>query len=171
MYTVYIPAMRLKLLKQDNDKLERISRACDCELTINDDNSIEISGDAYNEYNAKAIVLAFGAGFDIETSLLLLNESYYFDSIDLEPLFRNKKRLEEVKARIIGINGKTKRYIESVSSAKVSIYGDSVSIIGNISQVGEADTAIKALINGSNHKRAYSRMEAKHRKHKSERFG
>lgn len=171
MFKVYIPSQRVKELRAKPRELLKIATASKCKITPEGDSVIDITGEPFDEYNAKNVLYAYGGGFDVDTALLLLGDNYYFDSIDLEQLFDNKKRIQDVKARIIGVGGKTKRYIESVSNARVSVYGNTVNVIGDIKQVGEADTAIKALINGSGHKRAYSRMEAKHRKHKQEAKG
>lgn len=169
MYEIYIPSPREKLLREDPKLLAGLEKACGCRIKLSKEKLLEISGSAFDEYNAKNVLTAFGCGFDDKTALLLLDDSYYFDSIDLEGLFDNKKRVLEIKARLIGVGGKTKRYIESVSSARISIYGNSISIIGKMSQVGEADTAIKSIINGTGHHRAYTRMEAMHRRHRLER--
>ena len=166
MQQIYIPRQRAQLIRSKGEILDRIARACHCKISFASDDYIEINGDAIEEYTAKNVIHAFGAGFGEKEALLLLDDDYYFSSLDLDQIFENRARVAEIMGRLIGVNGKTKRYIESVSSAHVSIYGNVIGIIGKISQVQEADTAIRSLINGSGHKRAYSRMEATHRHHK-----
>ncbi len=98
-----------------------------------------------------------------------LNENdYYFSSVDLGQFVSSDKRMKQVKARIIGEEGRTKRYIEDVSGAKMSVYGDTVSFIGTIEEINEAETAVNTLIEGGTHRLAYKRMEAAHRKNKIE---
>jgi ribosomal RNA assembly protein len=109
---------------------------------------------------------AFGRGFDIETACKLNDMDYYFASIDLEQLVNSEKRKKQVKARIIGREGRTKKYIEEVSGAKISIYGDTASFLGTIDEINEAETAVNTLIDGGTHRLAYARMEAAHRKNK-----
>ena len=113
------------------------------------------------------IITAYGRGFPVKTALLLANDDYYIRTIEMARMFRNKERLKAVKGRLIGINGKTLRYIESVSSAKVCVYGDTVAVIGKANALEEAEEAVKSIINGSRHSRAYSRMETRHRENKS----
>ena len=52
--------------------------------------------------------------------------------------------------------------------AHISIYGDTVSMIGDITQISEAETAINTIIDGGTHRTAYLRMEAMHRKNKQD---
>jgi ribosomal RNA assembly protein len=166
MEEVYITKERLGLLKRGKKSTANLSRACGCSLSFTED-SVVLNGPPYNEYMTKNVINAFGRGFEVEDALKLLNEDYYFTSIDLEREAGSEKRLAMIKARIIGENGRTKIYIESVSSAKISVYGNTVSFIGTIDQINEAETAINTLIDGGTHRLAYIRMEAAHRKHKN----
>ena len=50
--------------------------------------------------------------------------------------------------------------------AHISVYGDTISIIGDITQIAEAETAINTIIDGGTHRLAYIKMEAMHRKNK-----
>jgi Predicted RNA-binding protein (contains KH domains) len=101
----------------------------------------------------------------VKTALLLARDDYYFYTIDLDNVFKNKNRIKAVKGRLIGIEGKAIRYIGTVSSAKMCVYGDKISVIGKMEAVEEAEEAIKSIINGSKHGKAYSRMESVHRRH------
>ncbi|WP_157891455.1 KH domain-containing protein [Candidatus Mancarchaeum acidiphilum] len=166
MQEVYIPAERLKLLKSNHDLLKRLEDTCNCHLKISQGNSIEIEGDAFDEFNAKNILYAFGRGFSIEIAEKLLNDEFYFTFIDLADYAKNKNRRTEIKARLIGNNGRTKKYIEEVSSAYLSIYGDTICFIGKADNIAEAETAAKTLIEGGSHRLAYRRMEAAHKRYR-----
>ncbi len=166
MEEIYITKERLELLKKSKALSGKLSRTCGCTITFSDD-SVVLNGAPYNEYIAKTVIFAFGRGFGADDALKLVNDDYYFTSIDLEREVGGGKRLMMIKARIIGEGGRTKVYIEGVSSAKISVYGNTVSIIGTIEQINEAETAINTLIEGGTHRLAYLRMEAAHRKHKS----
>ena len=168
MEEVFIPVERLGLLKSDRKGWKLIEDSCECRLSIEDGEGVIIEGKAYGEFVAKNIIYAFGRGFDMEIARRLLNDEFYFSSIDLKQALGNEKRVARIKARIIGENGRTKRYIESVSSAKMSVYGDTVSLIGSMYEIREAETAVNTLIEGGTHKLAYLRMEAAHRKNKEE---
>ncbi len=166
MEEVYIPQERLSALKDEPKTRKLIESACSCKLSINDDECVVIDGAPYDVFVAKSVVYAFGRGFDIAIARLLLNDNYYFTSIDLKHELGSEKRVQRIKARIIGESGKTKRYIESVSAVKMSVYGDTVSFIGSMEEIKEAETAVNTLIEGGTHKLAYLRMEAAHRKNK-----
>jgi len=166
MQQVYIPMERLAKLKKDRHMLERLEEHCKCSIKEKGD-ALEVTGDAYDEYIAREVLFAFGRGFSDKEALKLLNDRYYISTIDLGRIFESKDRLHDIEARIIGRGGKTKKYIEEVSSALISIYGDTVCIIGEMEAIDEAEVAIKTLINGGSHRKAYQRLEALHKKNKN----
>ncbi|HIH50189.1 MAG: hypothetical protein ABSE71_04260 [Candidatus Micrarchaeaceae archaeon] len=169
MQTVYIPKERLRRLKQDRGQVSRVEKLCNCKISIDTDNEfVEVSGEAYGEYTAKNIVYAFGRGFEMDLACKLSEMDYYFSSINLDEALSSEKRIKQVKARIIGESGRTKTYIEQVSGAKISIYGNTVSFIGRIEEINEAETAVNTLIDGGTHRLAYIKMEAAHRKNKAD---
>lgn len=168
MQQVYIPMERADKLKSNKDLLEGIMQLCKCEIRITSDDIVEIKGDAYSEFIAKNIIYAFGRGFDISTASKLINNDYYFTSIDLEQRFGSEKRITQIKARVIGREGKIKKYIETVSSAKLSIYGNTISFIGTIDDVSVAEVAVNTILDGGTHRLAYTRMETAHRKIKKD---
>ena len=167
MQSIYIPKERVDRIRKDKAIAERVEKQCKCKMRIVDD-TIEISGDAFNEFSAKNVITAFGRGFDIDAACSLMSDDYYFATIDLGQAFGSDKRIQKIKARIIGIGGKTKKYIEGVSQAKLSIYGESISFIGTTSAINEAQTAVDTLIEGGTHRLAYLRMETAHRKNRED---
>lgn len=169
MQQLFITAERLKSLKKDKEDIALVERICKCKVRFEDDCVVIEGEDGYCEFVAKSIIFAYGRGFEMKRAELLENQDYYFEYIDIGEIFSSKKRIMQVKARIIGENGKTKSYIESVSGAKISVYGDTISFIGTALQIEEAKTAINTLLDGGSHKLAYSKMEAAHRKNKDNR--
>ena len=166
MEEIYIPKERLLLLKNDRTLRKAVEDACECRVGVDEDDCVRLDGSAYGEFVARSIVQAFGRGFEMNIARLLANDNYYFASIDLKQVLGGEKRIKQIKARIIGVDGRTKRYIESVSSVKMSVYGDTVSFIGSTEEINEAETAVNTLIDGGTHKLAYLRMEAAHRKNR-----
>lgn len=167
MEQLYIPKERLKLLKEKPTIIDAVSRRCETQISIIDGEVVEIHGSAFGEFTSKNILFAYGRGFDIKIALLLDDPDYYFKTIDIGMVERNKERVKQIKARIIGESGRTKKYIEQVSGAHISIYGDTVSIIGRIDSLYEAETAINTIMEGGTHRLAYLRMEAAHRKNRN----
>ncbi|MGC8648782.1 MAG: KH domain-containing protein [Candidatus Micrarchaeia archaeon] len=168
MQRIYIPEERIKLLKKNN-LIKEIEKNNDCRINIIDRNIVEIiAEDAFKEYLLKDVIFAFGRGFKLNIAEKLLYDNEYFFQIDLGNIFSKKTQIQRIKSRIIGRNGKTKMYIEEVSGAELSIYGDTVSFIGKEESIYEAKTAVKAIINGKTHRTAYRYMEAAHRKNKDQ---
>lgn len=164
MEHVLIPRARIQALKAAAKEIER---RAECKIIV-ERNSVIIDGDSYNEYNAKNIVQAMGRGFRLGTALRLLNEEYFFENIDLGDITANKEKVKRIKARVIGREGKTKLYIESVSGAVMEVYGDNVSLIGGINEIRIAKAGINILIDGGKHSTAYMVMEKERRKLRNE---
>ena len=105
-------------------------------------------------------VRAIGRGFSPERAYRLLKEDQYFALLDIQDYVG--KRLDSVRrmrARVIGTGGKTRRVIEELSEAELSIYGDTVAIIGDAMALDIAKTAVDMILNGSEHSAVYSYLE------------
>lgn len=167
MQQLYIPLERLKELKADKRAIGKIEAAAHCKISIEQNEFLQLDGDAYAELVARNMLHAYGRGFALDDVLTLAGDDYYVAAIDLKQYFNTENRIKQIKARIIGKDGKTRNYIESVSTAKLSIFGNTIGIIGSSNAVHEAETALYTLIEGGNHRKAYTKMEAMHRKNKS----
>lgn len=117
---------------------------------------VEVEGkDAVLYYICIEIVKAVGRGFNPKNAMLLLDEKKYLDLIDLED-FVSGKEVERVKGRIIGRNGRAWKEIEEKSGAKISVYGNTVGIIGDFEETEKARTAVEMLIEGREHENVYN---------------
>ncbi len=116
-------------------------------------------------FKTKDIITAIGRGFSPEHAFRLIrDEEASLDIIDLRAIFgRSESDIRRVKGRIIGMDGKTRRIIEELTETDVSVYGHTVSIIGNIEQVQAAKEAIQMLIRGSLHSKVYRFLHRKRR--------
>lgn len=167
MEQLLIPKERARLLSKE---IRDISKRLECKLRISQGNTVVIDGEPYAEYNAKNVIQAFGRGFDMRTSYKLLQEAYFFKYIDMKDMLRKSDQIRRIKARIIGEDGKTKKYIESVSNVSMSIYGNTIGLIGTIEDIGIATSAIGVLLGGGTHKKAYRLMELARRRAEEEAF-
>ncbi|MGC8710352.1 MAG: KH domain-containing protein [Candidatus Micrarchaeia archaeon] len=161
MQQILIPLKRAKLL--DNKLIKELEEKLKCTITV-EESSLTISGEPFEEYNARNVITAFGRGFELKNAFKLLLEDYFFKTINLKEIFKSKDKIISIKGRIIGKEGKTKEYIESVSGALISVYGGTVSIIGTNNEITIAEAAINTLIDGGTHKKAYRVMEAARKK-------
>lgn len=116
-------------------------------------------------FKARDVVTAIGRGFSSEhASRLIRDDEAFLDVLDLRTVFgRSESDLRRVKGRIIGENGKTRMIIEELTDTSVSVYGHTVSIIGNVEQAQVAREAIQMLIEGSLHSTVYRFLHRKRR--------
>lgn len=178
MYYLRIPKERIGVLigkngeiKQNLEEITGISLEIDSELgdvTINDTHAKEpVMG-----LKVRDIVKAIGRGFSPEHAFRLLDEDIYFESIDIRDYVgRNIKHVMRMRARVIGTRGKTRKIIEMLTGVDISIYGNTVSMIGNVVEIGIAKTAIDMLLSGSEHSTVYKFLERKRRELKIAEMG
>ena len=70
---------------------------------------IKDDDDPIHVWIARDIIKAIGRGFSEEKALKLLDQDYYLDIINLE---HDSNRLRQIRGRVIGENGRTRRVIE-----------------------------------------------------------
>ena len=132
------------------------------DITIDDRNS-----DAFMAIKAKEFVEAIGEGFSPERAWKIFNENVYFEVIDIKDFTGKKEnRIRVLKARIIGRNGKTRKIIEELSGAEISISTHTIAIIGDYFQLETAKHAIEMLLRGSKHATIYNYLEKRRREMK-----
>ncbi len=158
MQQFLIPTKRAELLK-GKTLMDSVRKRLGCRIEVRNENELLIDGDALEEYNARVVLQAFARGFEFETACKLLSDERFFESIDMKQLFNNEAQIKRIKARVIGTDGKTKSYVQSVSGADLAIYGDTVSMIGTVDEIRIARAAIEVLLEGGTHKKAYAIME------------
>jgi ribosomal RNA assembly protein len=107
---------------------------------------------------AKDIFLAMGRGFSPERAFRLFDESQYLDVIDMTE-YVSERALERIRGRIIGEKGKSRRAIEEHLKVFLSVYGKTVSIIGDAASVKAAREAVEMLLQGAQHSTVYKFLE------------
>ena len=166
MEQLKIPKPRIACLigKKGLEKRE-IEKKTKTRLTINsEEGDVFIEGGSLNCYNCKKIIKAIGRGFNPKIALLLSDENYFFELINIEDYSgKIKKNLIRIKSRIIGLKGKAWKTIEKMTNTFLSVYGKTVGIIGLQEEVLLAKQAVINLLQGSKHSNVYDYIE----KHKS----
>jgi ribosomal RNA assembly protein len=121
---------------------------------------------------AKDLVTAIGRGFAPEVAFRLIrNENDVFDLIDLRVIFgRSEADIKRIKSRIIGSEGKTRRLIEELTEANITIYGHTVGIIGSYEEADAARNAVQMIIEGCEHKTVYRYLQRKRTEMKKEKL-
>ena len=117
-----------------------------------------ISGNELNEYLVTQIVRAVDFGFEDEDALLLANENFVLEFVDIKEHTR-RKNLKDVRARVIGTDGKAKRTIEKLTGAVLHINGNTVGVIVDNEHLDATIQALELLIQGSKHANVFSYLE------------
>lgn len=106
------------------------------------------------------IIRAIGRGFSPQKAYKLLSGNIYIEVIDLSE-YGSGSSISRVKSRIIGRNGRAREYIEELTGADVSVYGKTVSIIGDETSLALAKEAIMRIIEGATHSSVFHYLERK----------
>jgi ribosomal RNA assembly protein len=156
---IRIPEKRIDILKKYGNLKKKIEDITKTKIELTDEVSIE--GDSLSVFQVKNIIKAFGRGFDLDDCFYLLEDDYGLEVINLTEFTKSKERLKTLKGRIIGTEGKTKKYIETYTDVKISIFGKTVSLIGKWGNIYIAKEAIMKLVRGCNHQTLYRWLEKK----------
>jgi ribosomal RNA assembly protein len=176
---VRIPKDRIgALIGPEGRVKERIERQLKLEVTIDSetgDVTLTLAPHAEDPsvlFRAKEVVTAIGRGFAPDRAFRLVqDEEALLEVIDLREIFgRSLSELERVKGRIIGQEGKTRRIIEELTDAEVSVYGHTVSIIADAEEMDIAREAIKMLLQGRQHSSVYRFLHKKRRELKKKKL-
>jgi ribosomal RNA assembly protein len=121
-----------------------------------DEGEVQISGsetDPEGILKARDIALAIGRGFSPERAMRLLKENTYLGILDIKVATgrREKSVLRRVRSRVIGTRGRARERLEALSGCSVSVYGSTVALIGDETQLERGTRAIELLLHGSEH--------------------
>lgn len=172
MLYVKIPKDRAgALIGPDGTVKRQIEKSCMVKLKIDSDSgdvtvipTEEGAKEGLVGLNARDIVKAIARGFSPERAMRLVSEDVYLEVIDIRDFAgKERKHVSRVRARLIGTDGKTRNTIEEFSEAEMSIYGNTVAIIGDILSMDAAKRAVEMLLEGSEHSAVYRFLENKRR--------
>ena len=163
-----IPLERLGvLIGKEGSTKSKVENAFKARLLIQSESGVvdivprEDSDDPTSILRARDVVVAIARGFSPERALGLVDDDIVLDIIDLRETFgRNDRDIARLNGRVIGREGKIRRLIEEMTGAKVSVYGHTISIVGEY----EKREAIEMLLKGKQHSSVYKLL----RKIKSE---
>jgi ribosomal RNA assembly protein len=120
---------------------------------------------------ARDIVRAIARGFSEERAFRLLGDEAYLEILDIKDFAHSKNRVAQVKARLIGARGKTRRLLEELTGVDVSVSGHTVALIGDPFEMVIAREAVLMLLRGSEHATVYRFLERKRADIKSWQMG
>ena len=174
-----IPKDRIGALIGPEGKVKQaVEKRLKIELTVDSetgDVTIKLAPEADDPsllFRAKEVITAIGRGFAPERAFRLIDdEELILEVIDLREMFgTSQSELQRVRGRIIGQEGKTRRIIEELTEADVSIHGHTVAIIAGMDQMEVAREAVKMLLRGSMHSTVYRYLHRKRRELKKKKL-
>ncbi len=128
---------------------------------------VEEGGDPVALFKARDIVRAIGRGFSPERAFKLFEDGIILSIIDItDYVKKNRNNLIRVRARLIGREGRTRKIIEETTHTYLSIYGDTVAIIGEEEDVKAAEEAVISIIEGAPHSSVYRMLDSYARRRK-----
>ncbi|MFX0103719.1 MAG: KH domain-containing protein [Candidatus Hodarchaeota archaeon] len=157
------------LIGKSGSVKEKIESLTNTEITIDSKSgSVYVkkkddSGMMIGDWVAKNIIKAISRGFNPKIAVKLMGEEYLLEIIDIQNVLGNsRKKIYRIKSRLIGESGKSKRTIESLANVHLSIYHDTVSIIGQYEGLKVAREAVFRLLRGQSHSSVYRFLQKKH---------
>ncbi|AIF82713.1 KH domain protein [Candidatus Nitrososphaera evergladensis SR1] len=179
-HNIKLPRERIAVLIGKGGRIKQeIEKRCGVAIEVDSESGDAVITTGENKpveqiemFKAVEIISAISRGFSPQRAMRLLEEEeMLFQQIDLRDYTgRSPNALERVKGRIIGEGGKSRRTIEELSGASVSVYGHTVSLIGTYHEVRLATDAIDMLCRGSMHKSVYNMLQEARRRDKMDRM-
>jgi ribosomal RNA assembly protein len=162
------------LIGKKGETKARIEESCAVTLSV-DGHSGEVTlrsaSVEADPFRATNVVEAIARGFSPPRALKLLDPEIGLEILDLRDYAgKSENNLERIKGRIIGLRGKSRRVIEELTKCDVSVYGKTVAIIGEPTELRLAKDAIEKLAAGSQHKSVYNMLQRERTKRKMERI-
>jgi len=177
-FYVKIPLERVAvLIGQEGRVRASIERQTGVRLRINsEEGEVEIdetgAKDPVLALKARDIVKAIGRGFSPKKAFYLLRDDFYMEMLDIRDYVGKKNNhVRRMRARIIGSDGKTRKKIEETAEVNMSVYGNSVAIIGPLMELNIAKNAVDMLLSGSEHSTVYRYLERKRKDIKLAEYG
>ncbi|MBT3985490.1 RNA-processing protein [archaeon] len=161
-----IPKERVAvLIGRDGEVKKRLEKKGKISIDIDSqEGDVTIEGESLDVYIALGVVKAIARGFNPTIAEQLFNEKNAFEIIEIQDYVgKSKKDQMRLKGRVIGQEGKARKYIESYCDVKMVVYGKTIGLVGELEKVAMAKQAIEMLLEGSPHGNVYKWLDNKKR--------
>jgi ribosomal RNA assembly protein len=165
------------LVGKDGIVKSEIEKRCRVSLEIDGESGdVRVSYDTESlkegdPFKAQEVIAAIARGFSPQRAFFLFEENRVLSTIDLRQYSgKSENSLARIKSRLIGSDGKARKLIEQLSGTAISIYGHTVSIIGDPDKSKVAEDALVKIASGGTHKAAYQMLQKYRSKQKLERL-
>lgn len=168
-YELKIPIARIAVVIGTGGKVKKeIEEETSTKLQVDSaEGDVFITGeDALGLYTAREVISAIGRGFNPEIAKLLLKQDYASEHIDISEYAKTKKHEIRLRGRVIGAEGKARSVVEELTDCHVSIYGKTITMIGEVDKVSICRQAVEKLLSGSQHSTVYRWLEKQRREMK-----
>ena len=150
-----------------SEKIARIiknKKRLEKELNIkisNNGKEVSLSGEPVDEYVAEKVLEALNLGFPLEIALLIKEEDYTFEVLNIRD-FTKKKDFSRIRARIIGKEGKTLRTLNNLTNCNFEVLDKEIGIVGDAENIEAARQSVISLIQGAKQSNVYAYLEKHH---------
>ncbi len=162
------------LIGKKGETKTKIEESCGVELLVDGQSgevTLRSSSIEADPFRATNVVEAIARGFSPLRALKLLDPEISLEVIDMRDFAgKSENSLSRIKGRIIGLQGKSRRVIEELTKCDISVYGKTVAIIGDPTDLRLAKDAVEKLAAGSQHKSVYNMLQRARTKRKMERI-
>jgi len=168
-YELKIPLARVAVVIGTGGSVKKdIEEATNTHIQIDSaEGDVFLTGeDALGLYTAREVIIAIGRGFNPEIAKLLLKPDYASEQLNLDDYAKTKNHEIRMKGRVIGADGKARKVIEELTESHVSVYGKTITIIGEVESVTMCKRAIEKLLAGSQHSSVYRWLEKRRKEMK-----
>ncbi len=149
------------IISEDNKKISKYKKKLEAQLNVKvfaKEKEIFVVGNAEDEFIAEKVVEALLFGFPLEVALLIKNEDFLFQILNIKE-YTHRKDLETIRARIIGKEGRTLRTLAQLTDCHFELKGNNLGIIGAADYIKNSQEAAIAIIQGSKQANVYNFLE------------
>ena len=149
------------MIGKSGSVLAELERRTNTKISVDRSGLVTVKGEAdrmQDVYKAIDVVKAIGRGFAPHKAFKLLEEGFELRVISLRDYANTKNRKRIIRGRLIGRGGSARTTIENMTNTFISVYGDTVSIIGKIPEIDIAEQAVINLILGRKHSTVFREL-------------